>query len=290
MTAPQSKSGLQRLLGFTVTCNDPAQVADEYCKLLGYRIFAAGEIDAATAGSWQAPLLHGRRFATVMPPAAADDSSFIRFVEQQRDRSLPRLGYGWNAIEVLCRDPYELAQRLAGSSFKVLIEPRPLPFDPDLHAMQVEGPAGELLYFTSLPTHKTLLDLQAARVDVDQPFIAILAGPDIEAMLSWYERELVTPTIAPSMVDVQIINDSFGLPQGSKVPLGIVKLPKRYLIEVDQHPPASRPRPRNAGELPPGIAMVSFESGLVPLGESQVRVGAAGEWLELCAPNTPNPA
>jgi hypothetical protein len=93
------------------------------------------------------------------------------------------------------------------------------------------------------------------------------------------------------MVDVQIVNDSFGLPKGSKIPLGIVKLPRHYLIEVDEHPVASRPRPRRPGELPPGIAMVSFEvAAASPQLPRQLRIGAAGEWLELCAPNTPNPA
>ena len=48
----------------------------------------------------------------------------------------------------------------------------------------------------------------------------------------------------------------------------------------DRDRDASRPRARREGELPGGIAMVSFAYSGAP---GRV-VGAAGEWLELVSP------
>ncbi|MFZ9873217.1 MAG: hypothetical protein ACO3FH_09770, partial [Steroidobacteraceae bacterium] len=102
----------------------------------------------------------------------------------------------------------------------------------------------------------------------------------------FYSEKLATRTLPPAPVNVRIINDEFELGDDARVPLGIVKLPKFHLIEIDEHPSASQPRPRRDGELPPGIAMVSFDvEGIIDARPVQVVVGAAGEWLELPAPN-----
>lgn len=279
-------TGLNRLAGFTITATDPIAAARHYVAHLGYVVFDQGIITPEKAEQWRTPNMTGRHYVELHVPASTGPGCFVRFIEQARFPGLPLLGHGWNAMEVLCQNPYELAKDFAGSPFKVVIPPRPLPFDPDLHAMQVIGPAGELIYFTSLPTHKALLDLRPAEQRVDEPFIAILGGPDIDAMLGFYRTQLATPTLPPAPVNVRIINDEFALGDDARVPLGIVKLPRYHLIEVDEHPSASQPRPRREGELPPGIAMVSFDVGGIQSPDRvQVVIGAAGEWLELPVPN-----
>lgn len=279
-------AGLNRLAGFTITTADPAAVAAHYAAYLGYVVCDEGVVTLMKAEQWCTPSMAGRHYVELQVPASTGPVCFVRFVEQAPIPGMPLLGHGWNAIEVLCQNPYELAKDFADSPFRVIIPPRPLPFDPDLHAMQVIGPAGELIYFTSLPTHKALLDLRPAERRVDEPFIAILGGLDIEAMLGFYRIRLSTPTLPPSPVNVRIINDEFALGDDTRVPLGIVKLPRFHLIEVDEHPSASKPRPRREGELPPGIAMVSFDVGGTRSADRvQVAIGAAGEWLELPAPN-----
>lgn len=279
-------AGLNRLSGFTITATDPATVAGHYVAHLGYVVCDQGIITPGKADQWRTPNMTGRHYVEMHVPTSTGPGCFVRFIEQAPFPRMPLLGHGWNAMEVLCQNPYELAKDFSGSAFRVVIPPRPLPFDPDLHAMQVIGPAGELIYFTSLPTHKELLDLRPAERRVDEPFIAILGGPDIEAMLGFYRTQLATPTLPPSPVNVRIINDEFALGEDARVPLGIVKLPRFHLIEVDEHPSASQHRPRREGELPPGIAMVSFDVGGIQSPDRvQVVIGAAGEWLELPAPN-----
>ena len=285
-TTPPPATGLQRLLGFTLTCADPEAVAAEYLRHLGWYRLRSGRISAELSRHWSAPAVCGRQYVEVAASPHAGEKTFVRFVEQAPIEGLALLSHGWNAIEVLCEDPYSLAQSLNESPFRVVIPPRPLPFDSDLHAMQVIGPGGELLYFTSLPRHKTLFDLRPAERRVDQPFIAILGGPSLADMMHWYREAISTPTLPSSETYIKIINDTFGLPAGEPVPLGIVKLPRDFLIEVDEHPRHSRPRPRRAGELPPGIAIVTASAALPSMHSAQeIRVGAAGEWLEVLAPN-----
>lgn len=251
--------GLTRLSAFTLTTPDPAATAQAYCRWLDYVVADQGSVGADLAQLWGRPALAGRR--SVLLHAPQSPGTLLRLVEAPAlaATSVAHPGHGWNAMEVLVRDPYSLAAELQGSPFKLLIPPRPLPFDAAIHAMQVEGPAGELLYLTALPTDRAILGLHAAQSRVDRPFIAILGCADMAAVLAFYTQVLGTPTIVAAPTIVKIINDSFGLPDGHRIPLGIVKMPRDCLIEVDQLPAAARPRPCGIGELPTGFAVVSFE-------------------------------
>lgn len=261
MTAPKTAApgGLARLCAFTLTTPDPAATAQAYCRWLDYVVADQGSIGADQADLWGHPALAGRR--TVLLHARESPGTLLRLIEAPALAAtrvaLP--GLGWNAMEVLVRDPYALAAELQGSPFTLLIPPRPLPFDAAIHAMQVEGPAGELLYLTALPADRAILGLRAARSRVDRPFIAILGCADVDAVLAFYATTLGAPTIAAAPTVVKVINDSFGLPDPHRIPLGIVRMSRDSLIEVDQLPAAARPRPCMPGELPTGFAVVSFE-------------------------------
>lgn len=299
MTASAAPHGLQRIACFTLAAADVELLAQAYCEWFDYTIDERSRLAPEVAQHWGAADLAGSQCLLLRPPG--DIRTYIRLVQQVSDDQ-PRalLTHGWTAMEILVRDPYQLAAELVDSPFQVVVPPRPLPFDADIHAMQVIGPAGELLYMTSLPAHRQILDLSPAQYRVDRPFIAILGGPDAVQMLDFYQHSTATATIAPSPVIVRIINDTFGLPANHAVPLGIVKLPRDNLIEVDELPPAARARHTGHGKIPPGIAMVSFCCGaldaLTLAWRSAPRVlrgapyagrrcgltiGAAGEWLEL---------
>jgi catechol 2,3-dioxygenase-like lactoylglutathione lyase family enzyme len=296
--------GLARLCAFTLTTPDPAATAQAYCRWLDYIVADQGSISVDLALLWGHPALAGRRSVLLHAPQSPD--TLLRLVETPAlpAARIAQPGHGWNAMEVLVRDPYSLAGELQGSPFTLLIPPRPLPFDAAIHAMQVVGPAGELLYLTALPAHRTILGLHAAQSRVDRPFIAILGCADVETVLAFYAQALGTPTISASPTVVKVINDSFGLPDQHRIALGIVKMPRDSLIEVDQLPAAARPRPSGVGELPTGFAVVSFacaDLSALPLRwlhapralpeapylgrRAGLARGAAGELIELIEPS-----
>jgi hypothetical protein len=291
--------GLQEILAFTICTPDLATSQRAYETWLGYRLLESASVTREEAQTWRTPAIIGHRYSLLAPPACS--RTLIRLVEQAAQPSFTCMKhYGWNAIEILVQNPYELARQLTGSPFRIAVPPRPLPFDVSIHAMQVWGPADELIYFTSLPTHKTILDLSGARTQVDRPFIAILGGAAAADMLDYYRIRLHTRVIAPQPVVVRIINETFALPQEHTISMGIVKLPKDYLIEVDEVPATARERPVADGLLPPGIAMLTFavaDFGVFdvewhaepralasqPYAGDRVGVtrGAAREWIEL---------
>ena len=102
----------------------------------------------------------------------------------------------------------------------------------------------------------------------------------------------------PSVVSV--ISARYGLPRDYKHPIAALQVRGQCYIEADQMPAAATSRPCAPGQLPPGVAMVSFEIDRLPerltssLGpahraaslpyagrRSQACVGAAGELIEL---------
>ncbi len=275
-----------------------AAAVDAWQRWLDYRLIARGYVSAEQSRLWGADAMAGRACAVLAP--AGDADVCVRFIESgEADR--PLLAWGWNALEILVADVYTLAHELRASPFEILIEPRPLPYDPRIHAMQVLGVAGELLYLTQLPTADAPLGLAPARRRVDRPFIAIAGGPSLTALIEYYATTFGNESFAGSPTLIQIVNDRFALPSDHRTALGVVRLAPGYLIELDELPPAAaRGAPRRPGELPFGLAMVSFEVDPirgpppnfrappatlfeVPYDGARVAVteGAAGEWLEL---------
>jgi hypothetical protein len=269
---------LQSIAAFTVSVADPDRVAAAWCEHLGYEQRSVGHVGPELAAAWGADRVASRRMVVI--GVAGLSEPLLRFVAMDVATPQPALlrTQGWNAIEILCADPYLLAQKLQGSPFEVVIAPRPIPWNAAIHAMQVLGPGGELLYLTQLPAAPTLLDLSPARRLVDRPFIAVLGGASLPAMERFYREELGSPTLPASRTRVAIINRCHGLPTEHRIPVGIVKMPCDYLFELDEMPQGTGLRVCPNHDLPPGIAMVSCRTSAARVG---VVHGAASEWLEL---------
>jgi catechol 2,3-dioxygenase-like lactoylglutathione lyase family enzyme len=277
---------LKRILGFTLAVEDVERSLSAWCDTFGWRISARGRVPAAAARAWDAHRVAGARYALLVAPTG--EPAGVRLIEQPSPAGWrPRQHLGWAAVEIACQDPYALAASLtprAGAPlapWRVAVPPRPIPWDASIHAMQLVGVDGELLYLTQLPADRPMLDLVPARVHVDRAFIAVLACRDLDSSLRFYDATLGTPTLPPSSTVVQIVNDEFALGHDARTPLGVVKLPREFLLEVDQYPAAATPRPREDGRLPPGIAMLTVEAD----GPAAVVRGPDDEWLE-CVPPT----
>jgi catechol 2,3-dioxygenase-like lactoylglutathione lyase family enzyme len=268
---------MTRIASFTLAVENLERSIAAYQSALGYVVERRDAIDSRTAAAWRAPRLEGQPCARLSAPTG--DSAALRLIEQP-----PTPGYdaarslGWTAIEIAVLDPYALATSLAESPFRIVVPPRPLPWNSEFHAMQALGPDGELLYFTRLPTERIVLDLRGARCAVDRAFIAVQGCRDLQATLAFYRSRLGMPTLDGGETRVQIINERFGLPSDHRTRLGIVKLPREFLIEVDAYPDTAVARAQAAGWLPPGISMVSFEDDAITAPE--LSYGPDGEWLE----------
>ena len=127
---------------------------------------------------------------------------------------------------------------------------------------------------------------------------------EMPAMQAFY-REVLGLAVTPAFGSpVGVLQAAHGLPPTSETPLALVPLSRGFALELDGYPASAAPRPQREGDLPPGLAMVSFLSdptasgsaiGALPwLREPAARTeapydgrsagllrGAAGEWLEI---------
>jgi catechol 2,3-dioxygenase-like lactoylglutathione lyase family enzyme len=291
------------IIAVTLAVPDLASVERAYGDFLGYRVVERGRLSAGLAALWNAPALAGRDCLLMQPESGA--AVYLRLVRQAPVEGYAAMRtWGWNSNEILVRDPYAVHERLKESPFRIVGAPKGLSMNPEIVAMQAIGPAGELLYLTRIPEGKSLFNLGSAQSFVDRTFIVVAGGPDIEAMRRFYTEALGMPATDPAPSRISVLAKAWDLPSEHPFPLSIVRFPGDFLIELDEYPAAATARPRQEGELPPGMAMVSV--GVTNLGEvhadfiappraipgppysgrrAAVVRGAAGELIELIEQN-----
>ncbi len=253
----------------------------------------------AQARLWGVPDLAGTP-ALLMAPEAATDFVF-RFIERPPEpgyRAFTR--HGWHAAELIVDRVDPLADQLRNSPFEIVAPPLDLSFCPDIRAMQIRGPGGEIIYLTEFKKPVPGLESPPARCAVDRTFIVIVGGKSLAEMQQYFLRTFGVPETPAMESRVQTMAIEFGLSREHRFRLAALPLRGRCYIEADEMPAAARPLPERHRELPAGISMVSFfapmtageegnnlsvppDSGPPYSGATGVECvrGAAGELLEI---------
>lgn len=295
----QGRSMLIAIVAVTLSVANLDATTQAYVDWLGYRVVEQGAVSADLATAWGAPRTVGRRYALLQPASGAE--VYLRLVE-----SPPTPGYelmrthGWNANEILVEDPVALAAKLRDSPFRIVGEPRPLSTSSTVVAMQAVGPAGELNYFTRIPPEGATFVKTPARSFVDRTFIVVVGGASMSALQAFYRDVLGLTVSAANPARIGVLQAAWGQPDDATTPLAVASISPGFLVELDQYPAGAQPRPVRDGDLPPGMAMVSFRVAslaqvkaewVVPPAvraarpysgkRSGVLRGAAGEWIEL---------
>ena len=291
---------LGRIAAVTVTTPDVSASVAAYQRHLGYRVVDDGALPRELARSWSRPQLAGSRVVLLEPASGAE--TFLRFIEGPACTDyLPFHCLGWNAAELIVRDVDALAKDLGRSAFRVIGPPADLSFSDQIRAMQVVGPAREVLYLTEIRQKLPAFDTPEAQSFVDRVFIVILGGQSLDGLQDFYHAELGVPRAAPMSSVVSVLSAAYDLPPDHRHRIAALPLTGQCYIEADEMPEAAAPRPCEPGQLPPGISIVSFEvgppvppslgsrlaepclqPGLLYDGRRAVTcVGAAGELVEL---------
>ena len=280
----RGSSGLGAIRAVTFTAADLDIVQSAWTTCMGYRLISRGRLPASTALGWGTPRLQGRPYLIMGPQSG--EPTYLRFVEQASSRLPPApRRIGWTAAELTIQNTDELYAKLKGSPFRVTRPPGVIPTYPYLRAMHAVGPAGEQLNLTWITEHRP--DLAVAKSFVGRCFIAVLGAPTLSTALSFYQRTFGN---VPSPVR-----------QLPNLQLAVIPLADGTKMEVDDaggH--IRRVQAPIQGELPAGLAMVSFEysdldrlrgrlishptaNALEPFHgrRSGVMKGAAGELMEL---------
>lgn len=234
-----------------------ASLAD-YVKRLELGVVEQGRVPLDLAVGWGAPVTTGRRYALL--GSASASPGFLRLVEGPPVPAYrPLRSHGWASFEISCQGVFALHDRIAGHGFDVIGAPKRVPGFDNFIPFQVTGRAGEVLYLNEvLESSMSGLDLPKAEAPVDFTFIAILAAPDAEAAVRFHVERLGFERGETYLIPYSVINNAFGLPADYRTAITMTKVGTLPASEIDQYPPDAVERPRAAGELPPGNAMVSF--------------------------------
>lgn len=250
---------LKRLKINTVAAPDIGLVESWYTEWLSYSVYERGEISTDLAGSWGAPGMTGRPYIVMQPESGAD--VFLRVVQIDEVAGYkPMTSLGWNAFEIIIDDVYKLNEKLLNSPFKIIGEPSPLDGDLNfIHAMQVLGPAGDVLYLTcdTARAEDSMLPLPGSFID--RPFIVILAGNGVDKTQSYYCDKFLMKREDDMTSPIGVIADAQGLPKDHVFDMGFMFLGQAgNFIEYDGYGDQYGARPQTDGQLPPGCSTVSF--------------------------------
>jgi hypothetical protein len=284
---------LKSIVIVTISVLNLASVEDAYQDHLGYTAVDQGELSAQVAGAWDAKSMTGREYLVMQP--SSNEQVYLRFIENPTTEDHGAMTtHGWNATELLVKDPDTLAVQLADSPFTIIGPPKDLWAAPNApRAMQVRGPAEEVLYLTRN------VDFEFSAF-VDRVFIMVLAGPSMGELNEYYSNSMGLAVGDATPFKISVVSNAQSLPADTTYPLAIATVSKQFLIELDEYPASIGPRPVTDGYLPPGTSMVTFEvedldafdvawratpkalGGLPYAGRrTAVTVGPAGEWIEL---------
>jgi catechol 2,3-dioxygenase-like lactoylglutathione lyase family enzyme len=250
---------LQRINVATVGVPDVDEFMAWYGEWLGLILREQGQIPDAAAESWGTPAMAGRRYALMSPPGHPD--VFVRAVEvAARPEYRPATTFGWNAFEMIVDDVNAMRQRLERSPFTIIGEPRPLNSRPTIHAMQVTGPGGEILYLTTETGDRVTSTLPMPVGDLGRLFIVVLGGPDIVALRDFYADRF---RLEPNPIRVsrgQTVQRAWGGTESGTHPITLIRFAEHgNSIELNGYvKPGLTARPREDGALPQGNAMVTL--------------------------------
>jgi hypothetical protein len=241
----------------TLTVTDPEATARRYADWMDYVVVEKGRVTPELAAGWDAPASAGRGFVVCRPASGAE--VFLRFVEGQTPASYrPLRTFGWAAIEICVTDTLAAAERMARSPFEVIGPPRELDGMPEIFPMQVRGPDREIVYLTQIRGQQPGVRLPVAESFIDRLFILVMACSDLGATRQWFSRSLGLVSHPEVAIRYTMISKAFDMDPETKHRIATGGHDMDTCLEFDQYPDAATARSREAGALPPGVALVTL--------------------------------
>ena len=256
-----------------------AQLMVQAYAALGLVVVERSVLGDEQAQAWGQAQLAGLGVTWLAPVGAAP---LLRLIELPGTLPRPtRFSHGWLALELLVRDVDALAPRLADSGFRIVGAPADLAFSPSIRAMQVTGPAGEMLYLTQVKLPAPPFDLPlsadlAGTQDLGALFIAVMSVPSRAALLQACAAMAPHSTLQFD-TRVTVLNQALARPADHVWPVATLQWTGASLFEVDEVIDSAVTTPPD-GQLPQGLAWVSIESDA---GDARLQELAPGVWLEL---------
>lgn len=241
----------------TVTVPDLDEAVDWYVQGLDWDAGPADTVCDGLAQAWSAPRAAGSRYRIVSPGAGREGG--VRLVERERPlKRSPLLVPGWRSIELVVSDVDEVCRRLEQSPFRIVGQPKALTVSPSIRAMQAVGPGREMLYLTQT-SDETIYRLPRTERFVDRMFIAVLSTSDVQSSFEFYRDTFgADGNLQDAATALEAVNHELGFPVDREHRISAMQLAERSLVEIDGHPPELADEKPPDGDLPGGLACVTF--------------------------------
>lgn len=228
-----------------------------YCDYLDFAPIEQGQLDGKLASLWGLPKMTGAAYVVLQ--AQSGGPALLRLIEvPNTSHFTPATTFGWAAFEISVADVFSLAEKLAGSEFKIVGPPKLVDGFTSFIPMQVYGPDGEILFLNQVNHSDEDADLPIAKCNVDQLFIVVLAALDREASVTDYQVDLMLDRAATHHLRYSLLNRAFKLPMDTQQIITMIQKDRATFAQIDQYPPQAQKRPCHDGWLPPGNSMVSL--------------------------------
>ncbi len=238
----------------TLVARDCDAAVAAYQEYLDTSVLEDTLISDQQARLWGKPQMAGQRIVTLQSNSGFPWVRIIHGPDVVPAKPFKELG--WMALEVLVEDVDALHQRLQDLPFEIFRPPAALDVSDDIRAMQVIGPAGEVLYLTQVNAVVAPFNIPQARCSVDRLFIPVSSCLRREEGIAVYNRLGASQTWEFE-TRISSVNKAHGLDPDLEHPVATVQLEGACMVEIDQLGVA-KPRPPASGGFPAGIAMVSF--------------------------------
>lgn len=270
---------------------------DAWCDSLQQNVVARDTVSAARAEQWRMPILSGAKRVTL---ANKLGEAWLEFIELPDATVVDPFGHsGWFSLEINVEDVDRLRSQIDEKRFTVIGEPANLDFSDDIRAMQLTGPAGEVIYLTQIKAEVPPFELPFARCEVDRLFIPVLLCHDREKTLSFYQ-DLNQVTGLQFETKITIINQARNMDPDFRNPVATIQLAGNNLIEMDQLADLGSAK-SDASTPGSGILAISFairnlpkhlhhyriEEGVYANHQAAMLRGEAGEIIELIETGQP---
>lgn len=235
-----------------------AATCARYERWMDFSVVEQGHVPSDLAAAWHCPASAGRAYAVLLP--ASGEQVFLRFIEGDPvPEYRPIRTYGWAAIELCVTDVEVVHTRMRESPFEVIGPPRMLDGFTTIKPMQVRGADAEVVYLTEFSGHDPALALPKPVSLIDRPFIIVHASRDLASGRHWLGDVLGLAVTDPVSIRYTMIERAFGLTAGDRTAIATAGWPGgETFLEFDQYPQQASDRPRHAGALPPGVAVVTM--------------------------------
>lgn len=241
----------------TILTHDLSKSVAMYISAFGWQEKGSEYLLRTEAASrWQAANLIGAKVLEV-----SGINGGARFIESTSYQNpLPLRTFGWSALEICVDDVHKYVAQAVEAGFEVLNEAvplsgtaKPLP----LIAAQLAGINGEVVYITQILSEVPNFELPDVSKESGSIFICVLGASDLEKSREVLESQFEVRRASDREVAIRVINRVYEKPLDTLHRLSSLQLAGRNAIEIDQLPNEGAQREKLAGNLPPGLSIVT---------------------------------